>query len=91
MPDNVFIDGVTVREVDAWRRIKGYARDDASVWTKMRAYARRHGRAVAVRADDSVIEYRYLSGRVAARTFKPGAVTIDWPGKHSEAIGQCDE
>ena len=81
MTERFFIDGVTTREVDAWRHVKGYAREGSSVWTIITNYARAHGVAVAVRADDSVVVFAHIGGKDRKRRVPPGKAKIDWPGK----------
>jgi len=79
-----FHDGETVRCVDEWRRLKDYARAGSSVWTIARNYAKRHGIAVAWRADDAAIVFeRGDGGRVTRRTYPPASVRWQWEGKQS--------
>lgn len=82
----IYLDGIETRTVQGWHAVRaagGYGHADSSVWTTIRNYAAKHGRAVAWGACDTVTVYeRQADGKVSKRTHKPGTVAIDYPGKN---------
>ncbi len=75
-----FIDGESCRQTDDWRRYRA-CREGGTVWGKVRAYARKYGRAVAISADDSATEFYMDGDRLRQHYYAPQRCEIDWPGR----------